>query len=113
MIVLGDEYKGYDVDHINHNTCDNRKSNLRLVTRSQNNMNSTPRKHSSSQPGVSYHKNIKRWIAEVYKDGKKIHIGCFKTEEEAIAARKAAEPYYYGEYVYNKELIESSQPIKG
>ena len=55
-----------DIDHINHNTLDNRKSNLRIVTSSQNSMNQRIRKdNTSGYKGVTgYKKNVK-WGADI------------------------------------------------
>src|SRR4051812_25890520 len=54
--------KGQIVDHINGNKLDNRKSNLRFVTASQNAQN-RPKKEgcSSKYIGVTYNKNEKKW----------------------------------------------------
>lgn len=92
---------GMVVDHINHNTLDNRKSNLRICTTSQNVMNSKTHKGSRSRArGVDYHKRDKLWRARIMVKGKRISIGWFKTEEEAIDARLKAEKIYFGEYSY-------------
>lgn len=40
--IMGDIPEGYEIDHINRNTLDNRKDNLRIVTRSQNLQNRAP-----------------------------------------------------------------------
>lgn len=62
------------VDHINHNKLDNRRSNLRICTQSDNMRNKT-----NQGKGYWYQKQNSNWVVEVY--GK--HIGCFDTEEEA------------------------------
>ncbi len=69
-----------EVDHINGNTLDNRRCNLRICTRSQNQYNRDSDKNSSSKyKGVSYIKKWNKWQAEI--NG--MYIGCFKTEEAA------------------------------
>lgn len=79
--------KGMYVDHINGDKADNRRSNLRIVTNSQNSMNRKPRITTTSQcKGVSYHKRDKTWRANICLDQKKIYIGCYKTEVEAAEA---------------------------
>lgn len=65
--------KGLVVDHINHNTLDNRKVNLRIVTQSENMRNKDRGK------GYWYQKQNNNWVVEV--SGK--HRGCFDTEQEA------------------------------
>ncbi|BEU02782.1 hypothetical protein OAG1_15820 [Agarivorans sp. OAG1] len=41
--------------------------------------------------GVSFHKRDALWMAHIIVEGKRKHLGCFKKQDEAIAARKAAE----------------------
>lgn len=82
-------------DHINRNGLDNRKSNLRLVTRSINNFNTDIRStNTSGVKGVSYKNREHKWEANITVRRKHIHLGVFKTKEEAIAARQAAERKY-------------------
>lgn len=102
-------------DHINHDTLDNRRSNLRIVTTSQNNMNKKKQSNNTSDiVGVSYvakewfgkDKNgndlfrSPHWRANININGKRISLGRFKKKEDAIAARKKAEDKYFGEYKY-------------
>ena len=78
---------GMEVDHINGNGLDNRKANLRLCTRAQNQMNSIKRTGKSSIfKGVSWHKNAWKWRANIKINQKDIHIGYFDTELEAAEA---------------------------
>lgn len=87
------------VDHINHNKLDNRKSNLRICTQQQNNINTSLKKtNTSGITGVSWDKSRNKWVAHI--KGKQ--LGRFNTKEEAIEARKQAELEYFGEY-RNKE----------
>lgn len=76
---------GY-IDHINHDKADNRLCNLRDVTWSENlhNLKSAKVSNKSRLLGVSPYKN--RWVAQIQKDKKKMHIGVFDTPEEAHAA---------------------------
>lgn len=87
------------VDHINHNPLDNRKSNLRVCTNSQNNMNKGKQSNNTSgYRGVDWHKQNNKWHARIHVNKRKIHLGYFDTKEEAIEARKQAELEYFGEY---------------
>lgn len=54
--------KGMVVDHINNNTLDNRRENLRIVSNRQN-LQNIRKKHSSQFPGASWDKNRKKWQA--------------------------------------------------
>ena len=76
------------IDHINHNTLDNRKRNLRICTASENNSNRSPLKNSKSgHVGVCWRENEKAW--RVHYMGKE--IAYTKSLEEAIKIRKSAE----------------------
>lgn len=85
---------GMDTDHINRNRLDNRRMNLRVATRTQNNFNSGVHSNNKSgHRGVSWTPRIGRWRA--YIGGKnRIELGHFKTIDEAIKARQEAEKIY-------------------
>lgn len=101
-LVMGDLDNQYDIDHIdtlNHN--DNRKCNLRIVTRNQNNMNKRLQKNNrSGVNGVWWSNYRQRWIASIKINGKQ-HDYYRHTFEEAVAKRKELEEKYYKEYSYN------------
>jgi len=79
-----------EIDHINGNRSDNRWSNLRVVTRNQNMQNKNPTSGSTSKYlGVGWHKASASWVAQIACNGRKIHIGCFKTESDAAMAYDA------------------------
>jgi len=81
-----------DIDHINGDRADNRWSNLRSVSRSVNAKNACLRSNNTSgQMGVFWAKQIGRWRAVIWVDGKRISLGCFIGFEDAKAARKDAE----------------------
>lgn len=87
------------VDHINMNRLDNRKSNLRICTKSQNNMNKRKQSNNTSGiTGVVWDKQNNKWIAQININSRNIKLGRFSTIEEAIEARKQAELEYFGEY---------------
>ena len=79
------------MDHINGKPNDNRWHNLRSVTPQENNLNAGLLKNNKSgESGVFFHKGQNRYHANVRIDRKSHHLGSFKTKDEAIAARKAA-----------------------
>ena len=89
------------VDHIHHKLYDNRKSELRIATIQNNNMNHRIAKNNTSGvTGVSYNKQLKKYIARIRINKKDIHLGCYSDFEEAVKARKEAEQKYFGEYAY-------------
>lgn len=92
--------KGEVVDHINGDPLDNRKSNLRRCTKSQNAINHKLYKsNSSGQTGVA--KTGDKWKAFVSDKGTIIVLGHFENIDDAIFARKKAEKELYGEYMRN------------
>lgn len=95
------------IDHIKHNTLDNRKSKLRKCTNSQNNMNHIKRiDNTSGVTGVCFDKRINKWYAQIkVKNKKRITLGYFTNFEEAVVARKEAEQKYFGKYSYDNSLI--------
>jgi hypothetical protein len=90
--------KGYVVDHINHDTLDNRRGNLRICTYSQNGFsrNSLNKDNTSGVRGVSFYKN--RWVASAKYGGKLVYLGRFKNKEDAIRARKESDRKMMGEF---------------
>jgi len=91
--------KGTEIDHINRVRSDNRWSNLRLVTRSQNNMNSGMRSdNQSGHKGVTKRRDTGKWHARITVDRRVLLLGNFITFEDAVAARRAAERQYFGEF---------------
>ena len=84
--------KGMTVDHINHNRLDNRKSNLRVCTLTQNNWNKLSKGVRLSNSG--------KWEARIYFNGKEHHLGTYDTYSDAKQARIAAEKALRGEYAY-------------
>lgn len=82
---------GLFVDHINRNTLDNRKSNLRIVTPAQNAQNYGIRKDSSSKVrGVNWSSLHNGWLARIQVSGKRIYVGLFFDLEEARIAVEQA-----------------------
>ena len=77
-----------DVDHINRNGLDNRKSNLRIVTHGKNITNQGEGTGVKKVPSGNYQ-------AVITKDAKPIYLGTFNSFSEACAARRAAEEIYF------------------
>lgn len=85
---------GMETDHINRDRLDNRRANLRIVTRVQNSANIGVRSHNSSGfIGVCYDKKRCMWMAYAKK-----YVGHFETPEEAALARDKAAFEMWGEF---------------
>jgi len=95
-----------DVDHIHHNTNDNRREQLRIVTTSQNCMNSSLNKGSTSGvKGVTWNRFKGYWEAHISVNGKNMVIGrTYSDIESATKARKEAEEKYQGKYSYDNSM---------
>jgi HNH endonuclease len=90
------EYPTCLIDHENGIGTDNRLVNLREATALQNRHNSRKKK-----PGLKgSHKASKgeRYRSSIRVEGKRIHLGCFSTPEDAHAAYVAAAEKYFGEF---------------
>lgn len=88
---------GYEVDHINRNTLDNRKENLRIITHKENARNTSIGKNNKSGfIGVSFDKSKNLWRAMIKVDGKQISLKSSKNINECIKARLQAELKYFG-----------------
>jgi len=89
--------KGRMTDHINGNTLDNRRSNLRLATPSDNAHNTKlPKNNTTGYRGVG--KKGNRYIAHIRSDNKEHHLGSFSTPEEAALAYNKAATELHGEF---------------
>ncbi len=94
--IMGAE-SGQEIDHVNGNRLDNRRSNLRFATREQNARNrKTPSNNKSGYKGVRLER--RKWRARIQFDGKQISLGNFETPEEAAYAYNEAAKRYYGEF---------------
>jgi hypothetical protein len=88
------------VDHKDGNGLNNRKENLRVVTRTQNHYNrrKTIRKTTSKYKGVHRITDRKAYCAKIRYKGKTISLGYYKDEIEAAKAYDEAAKKYFGEY---------------
>lgn len=82
-----------DIDHINRNRADNRWSNLRKATRSENNHNTDVLRtdNRSGHRGVSWRADTKKWHARIKVNGTMHLLGDYIRKGDAIAARRNAE----------------------
>lgn len=95
------------MDHVNRNTFDNRKKNLRPCSPHQNSCNKSKQSNNTSGIiGVCFEKDRRKWKASISIDKKDKRLGSFDTKEDAIKARLEAEAKYYGEFAPQRHLFE-------
>lgn len=86
------------IDHINGIKSDNRISNLREVTRSQNLQNQRVRKGTSNFKGVTWDKGMKSWLVQIRLDKVNRRVGFFANEVDAARAYDEAAANLFGEF---------------
>ncbi len=87
------------VDHINHNTLDNRRVNLRLCNNRDNSRNRKSQKNSSSKyKGVTWCKRTRKWATQIkLREGNRF-LGYFNSEIKAALAYDAKAKELFGEF---------------
>jgi len=87
------------VDHRDHNGLNNRKSNLRVCSHTENIRNSRKRlDNTSGYRGVCWNKKLRKWQAEINVNGEVIYLGTFKDIEKAYQAYCKASRRYHKDY---------------
>lgn len=96
---------GMEIDHKNRNRLDNRRENLRVCTRSQNEANrGIFPNNTSGIKGVSWDKVNKKWRAAIVHNCKYIHIGRYGNIEDASAAFEIKAKELFGEFAYQEAI---------
>jgi hypothetical protein len=93
------------VDHVNHNSLDNRRVNMRRCSASENLRNQ--RRHigsTSKYKGVSFAKGRNKWVANIVITGKQIYLGRFDVEEDAARAYNRAADKFFGEFAHVNKI---------
>lgn len=95
------------VDHINRNTLDCRRANLRLTDAKGNTRNVGIRKdNTSNYKGVNYWITKKKWMARIQVNNKRIFLGYFKTAKMAARAYNLASVKYHQDFAYLNNLTK-------
>jgi hypothetical protein len=98
------------IDHKNGDGFDNRRSNLRLATKSENTKNKKKqhiingKRTTSKYKGVSWNKRERIWYSFITVDCKSIYLGRFKNEIDAAKAYNKAAKIYFDEYALLNEI---------
>lgn len=96
------------VDYVNSNPRDNRRINLKICTQSQNHLSS----NSTGIIGVSYDKNRHVYAPEIRIDKKRVHLGRYRSIEEAAYVRLVAERYLFKEFANDDNIKKKESIIK-
>lgn len=87
------------IDHIDRNKLNNKITNLREVTVSQNGMNrGKTRNNLSGYKGVYRNARDNKFVAQIYVNGNHIYLGYTDTPEEAYELYKEAAQRYHGKF---------------
>lgn len=99
VLWMTGELPNGEVDHVDRNRSNNAWSNLRVVTHSQNQRNSSmARRNKSGFKGVCQSPTKGKWCASIRVNGKSTHLGTFDQVEDAAQAYRNAAEKYYGEF---------------
>ena len=95
-----------DVDHANHDKLDNRKSNLRVCSTSENMQNQKVRTYAKTSiyKGVLFYKRDGKWKAQIGLDDKRKHLGYFTNEIDAAIAYNVAAMELHGEFALLNDI---------
>lgn len=103
--LIGNVKTGEIVDHINNIRYDNRISNLRIVSSTDNCHNRTKQKNTSSQYiGVSFRKPQQKWHSNISYNHKRYYLGSFENEVDAAIAYNDKAIELYGESANLNEI---------
>lgn len=86
------------VDHVHHNTLDNRKSGLRVCSAQENQMNQLAGGGTSRYKGVSFHEKTNKWRSRIFMNRKEEHIGMFASESDAAKAYNKKAKELFGDF---------------
>lgn len=90
--------KEYVVDHINRDTLDNRKCNLRICTHKDNMSNRISKTGTSKYKGVNWDKNRNKWAVYIRYNNKTYNLGRYENEKEAGRTYDKKAKEFFGEF---------------
>lgn len=96
--------QGLEVDHLNGDKLDNRKSNLRICTHQQNTQNRKIQTNSGGYKGVYFYKNKPNWKKRYLAHIKQKNLGCYATALEAARVYNKAALEIFGEFARLNEI---------
>ena len=91
--------RGMETDHMDENGLNNQRNNLRICTHAENSRNILIRKDNKyGIKGVYWSKRDKIWYSRIQVNGKQIHLGSFRSKENAYTKYCEASKIYHGEF---------------
>lgn len=104
---------GQLVDHIDGNTLNNTRDNLRFADKSTNGMNRDKQiNNTSGYKGVTFHKQMNKWHAQLCCKGKQYSLGLFELAIDAAKAYNEAALLHFGEFARLNKIEENSHQNK-
>src|SRR5690606_24980699 len=111
--VILNAQAGEYVDHINGDTLDNRRSNLRLCSNQENLMNRGLNKNNTSgYKGVTWNAQKNKWMAQITVDHQHVYLGCFESPQDAARAYDKAASDSFGEFALTNEKMGLLDPME-
>lgn len=89
---------GHQVDHVDGDGLNNRRSNLRICTNTENQWNKRNNCGVSTFRGVSKHHRGSLWVAKIRANGRRYYLGCYANPEDAAKAYDSAALRLHGEF---------------
>jgi len=98
--LVMDAPENMEIDHINHDTLDNRKENLRLATKNENQWNNKRIVTTFGYKGITYDKKKKTYRARIRKNGVRHNLGSYSTARDAAYAYNKASKELHGVFSF-------------
>ncbi len=95
--------KNFHTDHINHNKLDNRRSNLRIANKFQNNSNKKYR-NGKSYKGIHKDNKTGKWLSQICHKGKRIFLGGYIKKKDAMISYNEAAKKIHGEFCFLNKI---------